>query len=303
MMLPDFFIVGAPKCGTTAISEYLRTHPRIFMCKPKEPHYFALDIPGYRYVDEWHDYRSLFQAADDDCLAAGEASVFYLYSDVATAEIRKILPAARILVMLRNPLDVAVAMHAQALLSRDENVTDFGQAWNLCAERRGGHEVPRHCRDSKILLYDRLPLLGAQLERLLAVFPESQVRWWFYEDFAEDPGGVYREILEFLSVPDDGRHEFAAVNSRRRARSQLLAQFTQKPPRGLLRAAMRYKQKLGIPRWGVLDTLRGINFASVQRPPVRPALRAEMKTHFLPDIRLLEATTGRNLAHWLEDAE
>ena len=48
MMLPDFFIVGAPKCGTTAISEYLRTHPRIFMCKPKEPHYFALDIPGYR---------------------------------------------------------------------------------------------------------------------------------------------------------------------------------------------------------------------------------------------------------------
>ena len=125
---------------------------------------------------------------------------------------------------------------------------------------------------------------------------------WMAEDFARDPGGVYREILDFLSVPDDGRREFAAVNARRRARSQALAQFTQKPPRGLLRTAMRWKRRLGIPRWGILDALRGVNFVPVQRPALPAALRAEMKTHFLPDIRLLEEATGRNLSHWLEDA-
>lgn len=302
MMLPNFFIVGAPKCGTTAISEYLRTHPRIFMCNPKEPHYFAMDIPGYRYADNWHDYQSLFRAADSSCLAAGEASVFYLYSEVAVAEIRKRLPAARLLIMLRNPLDLAVAMHAQALLSRDENVTDFASAWDLCRERRNGRKLPHRCRDGKILLYDQLPLLGRQLDRLLTFFPENQVRWWFYEDFAADPGNVYKEILAFLSVPDDGRREFLAVNARRRARSQLLAQFTQKAPKGLLRTTMRFKQRLGIPRWGVMDALRRANFVPAQRLALPSALRAEMKAHFMPDIRLLEATTGRNLDHWLEHA-
>ncbi len=302
MMLPNFFIVGAPKCGTTAISEYLRTHPRVFMCTPKEPHYFALDMPAFRYVDDWQDYQSLFQPASNGCLAAGEASVFYLYSEAAIAEIRKCVPAARLLVMLRNPLDLAVAMHAQALLSREENVKDFERAWSLCGERRNGRKIPKYCRDGKILLYDQLPLLGQQLRRLLTIFPKDQVRWWFYDDFAGDPGGVYREILDFLSVPDDGRIEFRAVNSRRRARSQLVAQFTQKPPKVLLRTAMRFKERLDIPRWGVMEALRRTNFVPAKRPALPPALRAEMTMHFMPDIRLLEATTGRNLDHWLEDA-
>jgi hypothetical protein len=299
MMLPDFFIVGAPKCGTTAISEYLRSHPRVFMCHPKEPHYFAMDIPGYRCVDNLQDYQSLFQRAPD-YLAAGEASVFYLYSEVAIAEIRKSVPAARLLVMLRNPLDIAVAMHAQALCSRDENVTSFARAWDLCEMRREGRKVPRHCRDCKILLYNRLPLLGQQLVRLLSVFPASQVKWWFYEDFAANPRTVYREILDFIAVPDDGRREFPPVNPRRRARFQLLAQFTQKTPGIFLRTGMRLKQRLGISRLGVLEALRQVNYVPVRRPTLPPSLRSEMKAYFTPDIRLLEATTGRNLDHWLE---
>lgn len=302
MIKPNFFIVGAPKCGTTAISEYLRTHPRVFMCHPKEPHYFAMDMPGFRHVDGWQDYQSLFQTADGSCLAIGEASVFYLYSEVAIAEIRKSVPDARLVVMLRNPLDLAVAMHGQALLSRDENVKDFARAWDLCGERRNGRKVPRHCRDSKILLYDQLALLGHQLKHLLDIFPESQVRWWFYEDFAGSPGDTYREILAFLSVSDDGRREFPAINSRRRARSQLLAQFTQKTPKVLVHTAMQFKQRLGIPRWGVQNALRRANFVPAQKRALPPALRAEMKAYFMPDIRLLQATTGRNLDHWLEDA-
>ena len=301
MMLPDFFIVGAPKCGTTAISEYLSAHPRVFMCHPKEPHYFAMDIPGYRCVDNLRDYQSLFQGAPD-YLAAGEASVFYLYSEVAATEIRKNIPSARLLIMLRNPLDLAAAMHAQALLSREENVTDFARAWRLCEERRRGHEVPHYCRDAKILFYDQLALLGHQLQRLLTVFPENQVRWWFYDDFADNPGKVYREILAFLSVPDDGRREFPAVNARRRARSQTLAQFTQKTPKILLRTAMQLKRHLGIPRWGVRAALRRANFVPASRPALPPPLRAEMRAYFAPDIRLLQAITGRNLDHWLEDS-
>lgn len=299
MREPDFFLAGAPKCGTTALSAYLRAHPRIFMCVPKEPGYFALDFPAHRFVADRDGYASLFRDAGDEHLAVGEASVIYMYSDVAIAELHKALPSARLLVMLRNPMDMAVSMHAQALWSCDENIEDFGSAWALCEERRAGDQVPRHCRDSKVLLYDRMPLLGDQLRRALGIFPRPQVGWWFFDDLKADPGRVYRDVLSFLGVPDDGRREFPQINVRKHAHSPLLGLFTQKTPDRLVSAAMKMKGSLGIKRWGVLDALRRVNQKPRAKQPLAPALRAEMQRHFAPDIRLLEDITGRDLGHWL----
>lgn len=300
MKRPDFFLVGAPKCGTTALSRWLRAHPRIFMCVPKEPGYFALDFPAHRFAASRGDYESLFREAGEEHLAVGEASVIYMYSDVAIAGLHRALPAARLLVMLRNPIDMAVSMHAQALWSCDENVEDFGDAWALCADRRAGDKVPRQCRDGKVLLYDRLPLLGSQLSRLLEIFPRSQVGWWFFDDLIADPGRVYRGVLSFLDVPDDGRRDFPRINARRHAHSRLLGLCTEKTPRRLLSAAMKLKRGMGIRRWGVRDTLRRANLKPRPKQALRPGLRAEMKAHFAPDVRLLEDITRRDLGHWLE---
>jgi hypothetical protein len=298
MTTPNFILVGAPKCGTSALAGYLRAHPRIFMCMPKEPGYFASDLPAHRYVSNWDDYQALFAGAGRGHAAVGEASIFYMYSDSAIAGIRERLPSARLLVMLRNPVELAVSMHAQALRTRDETVTDFAAAWALCAERRDGHRVPARCRDGKILLYDRLPLLGLQLQRLLEMVPKSQLGWWFYDDFAANPARVYREVLSFLGVGYDGRNDFPRVNERKRARSQVLAQFTQKTPEPLVRAAMRVKRRAGIERLGVLAALRSANFVPARKQAIAPALLDEMRAHFAPDVRLLEKLTGRNLAQW-----
>ncbi|MBN8736545.1 MAG: sulfotransferase domain-containing protein [Xanthomonadales bacterium] len=303
MKQPDFFLVGAPKCGTTALSAYLRAHPRIFMCVPKEPGYFALDFPAHRFVANRDDYAELFRDAGEEHLAVGEASVIYMYSDLAIAELHEALPAARLLVMLRNPMDMAVSMHAQALWSCDESIEDFGNAWALCADRRAGDKVPWHCRDSKVLLYDRMPLLGSQLRRLLEIFPRAQVGWWFFDDLMADPGRVYRDVLSFLDVPDDGRLDFPRVNVRKHARSRLLGLCTQKTPERLVSAAMKLKRGLGIPRWGVRDALRRANRKSQPQRSLLPAVRAAMHAHFAPDIRLLEDITGRELGHWLESDE
>jgi hypothetical protein len=297
MTAPNFILAGAPKCGTTALATYLRQHPRIFMCMPKEPGYFASDLPEHRYVSTWHEYEALFAGATHQHRAVGEASIFYMYSDSAISEIRRTLPAAKLIVMLRNPVDLAISMHAQALRSRDENVVDFADAWALCADRRAGRKVPPRGRDPKILLYDTLPLLGLQLQRLLQTFPEKQVRWWFYDDFARDPARIYREVLAFLDGEDDGRHEIPLVNPRRQARGQTRAQFTQKTPRPLVRAAMCAKRRVGIQRLGVLDALRSVNFVRGKQA-VAPALMDEMRAHFTPDVRLLESITGQSLAHW-----
>ncbi|MGN6192579.1 MAG: sulfotransferase family protein [Rhodanobacteraceae bacterium] len=297
MTAPNFILAGAPKCGTTALATYLRQHPRIFMCMPKEPGYFAADLPEHRYVSTWKDYTALFSGATGEHRAVGEASIFYMYSDSAIAEIRRTLPDAKLIVMLRNPVDLAISMHSQALRSRDEDVVDFADAWTLCADRRAGRKTPLRGRDHKILLYDTLPLLGQQLQRLLQTFPETQVRWWFYDDFASDPAQIYREVLAFLDVEHDGRDAFPLVNPRRHARSQSLAQFTQKTPKPLVRAAMYAKRRIGIQRLGLLDALRSVNFVRGKQA-IAPALMEEMRVHFTPDIRLLESITGRSLAHW-----
>lgn len=299
MKQPNFFVVGAPKSGTTALATYLGEHPEIFMCSPKEPHYFADDFPNHRFVTRWDDYLGLFERAGDHHRVVGEASVFYLYSKVAITNLLARIPSARLIVMLRNPIELAQSMHAQALRTRDETSTDFCAAWNLRNTRRRGQRIPRKCRDVKILLYDDVARLGSQMERLLAVAPRNQVRWWFYDDFADDPKRVYGEVLEFLRVANDGRSEFPPINLRSVARSQLVAQFTQKTPRTLVKAAMLLKKHLGIDQWRILDALRCVNFTQVTSNYLAPELLAQMRRHFAPDIRLLQDISGRDLSYWL----
>lgn len=303
MMLPNFFIIGAPKCGTTALSVYLGAHPDVFMCVPKEPAYFALDFPAIRVAKDWSEYEALFRDASETHRAVGEGSTIYMQSEAAVSELHRHFPSARLLVMLRNPLELVVSLHGQRLHDCDEDVADFAQAWALCAERRAGNKLPARCRERKTLLYDEAGLLGLQLQRVLDVFPKSQVRWWFLEDFSAGPAQIYREALSFLDLPHDGRSEFPVVNARTRARSQKLASLVQRPPKSVVRLAMYAKKRMGIRRLGVLNALREASFVPSRPPAIPSGLLRDMRAHFAPDIRLLEAITGRDLAHWLGNSE
>ena len=83
---PNFFIVGGPKCGTTAMVEYLRTHPDVFISEPKEPNYLADDMPGMKYVDTEEEYLNLFKKAGSNKVI-GDASIFYMFSKEAIKNI------------------------------------------------------------------------------------------------------------------------------------------------------------------------------------------------------------------------
>src|SRR5210317_2370745 len=118
MKKPDFFFIGAPKCGTTALANWLREHPRIFMTqRPKEPWYFDNDIQN---VDRMslEQYENLFQKADDNHLVVGEASTTYLRSREAVSNILEYSPSARFLVAIRNPVEMAPSVHAQLLYTQ-----------------------------------------------------------------------------------------------------------------------------------------------------------------------------------------
>src|SRR5688572_9664509 len=209
---PSFFIVGAPKCGTTALYEYLRPHPNIFMPEIKEPHYFARDLGTYPRIKTPEDYQAIFAPATAQHLRLGEASVYYLRSTVAIPAIREFNPEARLIAMFRNPVDMVYSLHSQLLHVSEETVADFETAWRLQERRARGLDLPPGIRSALLVQYYQVGQFGTQAERLLSCFPREQVKLILYEDFAASPQRIYDEVLAFLEVPHDGRSEFPRIN-------------------------------------------------------------------------------------------
>ena len=127
---PNFFISGAPRCGTTALYTYLSEHPQIFMSEVKELNYFASDFPNvqkitFKSVD---DYHKVFAKADERHLAVGEASPFYLFSQVAFQNMAAYNPAAKVILTLRHPVDFVESYHQLNLSLLREDEPDLAKA-------------------------------------------------------------------------------------------------------------------------------------------------------------------------------
>ena len=298
MNKPNFFIVGAPKCGTTALSEYLREHPSIYISEPKEPHYFTFDFEQYRVTKTWSEYLSLFKQSTSEQTAIGEGSVFYLCSTVALEKIKEYDPQAKIIVMLRNPVDMIYSFHSQLVFTADETEKNFEKAWRLQAIRQQGTQIPAQCREAAFLQYAEMGKLGEQVERLQAVFPPEQVKIILFEDFIKSTQDVYNEVLSFLDVSSDGRTEFIRINENKSHKMGVVGNFTAKPPALLTNVALKARDMLGIKELGILDTIRSLNTKVAAREPLSDSLRAEMTEEFAPDIQKLARLINRDLSHW-----
>jgi hypothetical protein len=298
---PNFFIVGAPKCGTTALYEYLRPHPSVFMPTVKEPHFFANDLGTYPHIKTWEEYTGLFAPATDQHLRVGEASVYYLRSEVAIPNISRFNPEAKLIAMFRNPVDMVASLHAQLLYWSEETVLDFETAWRLQERRRQGLDLPRRSGGSFLLQYAEVGQFGTQVERLLASFPRSQVKLILYDDFAASPQAVYDDVLGFLELPHDGRTEFPRINESKRARLPWLRDFYRKPPPRLRSAVRRIKQVIGGSAIvSVKEKIVSANTVQERRPPLSPAFRAELVESFREEVALLSRLMNRDLSHWLQ---
>jgi len=186
--LPDFFIVGQPKSGTTALYETLRRHPQIFMPAGKEPWFFAPELHERtpprpegtpRTLDE---YRSLFAAAEPEQLI-GEATALYLWSRTAASRIAEVQPGARIVVILREPASLLRSLHLQFLQSYVETEADLRTALSLEDERARGRSIPRHTYWPQALLYSEHVRYVEQLRRYHTAFAPENVLVLIYDDF------------------------------------------------------------------------------------------------------------------------
>jgi sulfotransferase family protein len=297
---PNFFIVGAPKCGTTALYEYLRPHPNIFMPELKEPHFFARDLGTYPRVKTLQEYTEIFAASTEEHLRVGEASVYYLRSSVAIRNIREFNPEARIIAMFRNPVEMVHSLHSQLLHVAEERESDFETAWRLQERRSRGVDLPPGSRGAFLLQYEQVGLFGTQTQRLLSIFPPEQVKLILYDDFAASPRSVYDEVIDFLGIPHDNRTEFPRINENKRARITWLRHFSRKPPPILRQVYLNIKQALGPEGMNAIKRkVVELNTVKERRQPLSPEFRAELVETFREEVALLSRLLNRDLSHWV----
>jgi len=211
--VPDFFIVGHAKCGTTALYEMLRRHPQVFMSDPKEPWFFARDNPhpqtsGERSMaftgrkrESLDDYLSLFAGARAD-QRVGEASSSYLWSHTAPGRIAAMRPDARIIAMFREPASFLRSLHLQLLSSHEETEKSFRRALELEGARRESRCLPKYAYWPQTLIYSDRIRYVEQLRRYRAVFPVEQLLVLIYDDFRADNEATMRRLMRFLEVDD-----------------------------------------------------------------------------------------------------
>lgn len=297
---PNYFIIGAPKCGTTALSVYLRGHPNVFVTEPKETNFFNRDFDYYDYgdPDSLPGYLRFYDDAGPEHTARGEASVWYLLSRVAAQRIHAVAPEARLIAMVRNPVDLVHSLHAQLLYTYDEDEPDFETAWRLQPERRAGRHIPKNCRQPAFLQYAEVATVSTQLQRFIDVFSREQLLVIVFDDFKRDPRAAYQRVLEHLGVPPDDRQDFEPVNESKVHRMRWLSRFTERPPRPLLKVAMELKQLLGIESLRVLPKIREVNLEKRRRVPLRPEMVAELQGFYATEVDALGRLIGRDLSAW-----
>ena len=289
---PDFFIVGAARCGTTALFRYLAAHPAVFVPELKEPNYFCTD-------DQWHgdyvatltEYEALFSTAPPHALT-GEASVSYLYSRVAIGQIMAHNANAKIIVMLRNPIEAARSMHAYQWENGLEDVADFEQAWRLQKPRLKGQHLPPRWPYPQSLQYGAFYCYAPQVRRLLGQAPRTQCLFLLFEEFFTEPSRQFARVLEFLGLPPDpARTAFPIVNRTNGVRSARLNRLLRHPPPALM-ALRRAAHAIAFHPMRVLLRL---NRVAGRKPPLRESFRAELEDYFSVDVAELEQLLGRRL--------
>jgi len=296
---PNLFIVGFAKCGTTALHEYLSTHPNVHPSFPKEPHFFIERAWRKSPARTEAEYLRFFAGAPKGAHVWLDSSAVHIYSPSALQKIRDFNPAAKIIVMVRNPVDMLASFHKYSCRMFVEDVENFEEAWDLQAARAAGRNLPQGCEFPILLQYENLGRIGEHVARLLEIWPRSQVKVVFFNEFVKSPLEHYKDILEFIGIPYDGRTEFPKVNEGGVWKSRVVGKLMLKTWPLVIKLFTRVGVVGAVRRPQFWMFLWGLNSAREERIEMDPKFRRRLVEVFRDDIRLLSVTTGRNLDHWL----
>lgn len=276
---PNFFIVGAPRAGTTSLYYYLRNVPGVYLPPLKELHYFAVTLhalmdrqpvraPGRAPIRKKSEYLNLYRGVKDE-IAVGDASALYLWDPEAARLIHEVAPRARIIISLRDPVERAFSHY-------------------LMHVRDGAERAPfREVVESPV--YIDLGLYAAQVKRYLEIFGRHQVKILVFEEFIQDPKGAVNDVLEFLGAdyrvakPIVQRYNAFAV-----PRSVRLFHIVRsRPARIMLETLVPARVR----RFG----RQRILFQRREKPQMPDACRKLLEERYRKDVKDLEVILGRPL--------
>ena len=277
MKNPNLFIVGAPKSGTTFLYHYLKQHPDIYFPNFKEPHFFGSDLirRNGAYNLSLDEYQDLFKT---DKKIIGEASTFYIFSKDAPEEIYNFNPKAKIIIMLRDLVDLVHSLHSQFVFSGDEVIEDFTQALELEDSRLSGNRIPNQTTVVNKLFYtSNILSLPRSIKSFIRYFGRENIKFIDLDDIKKNPKKVYFETLEFLNIDSNFNiPDFKVINKNKTYKSKTIRDFIKKYSifLGSLRSKV-FKKPLGL-----IKALESANKSENNRAPIPDDLYVKLKDQF-----------------------
>ncbi len=297
-MVPNFFIIGSLKCGTTSMAAYLLDHPEIFMPGVWELNYLASDLKwvGVPPAASDEDYLQHFAQAKQ-YPRVGEKSAFYLFSRNAARQIHELNPNAKIICMLRDPVKLLWSLFRYNIANLEEDLLSFSAALDAENERSQGLRIPTTGSIAQNLFYREIVCFTEQLQRYFETFGRENVLVIAFDDFTSKPARIHQQTLEFLgvspqSLPTYGTHnqgvgDLSFVGVRRFLRNHpilknVMERLTSLSVRKHLRTALR------VARGGEAKTLRKMD----------ENLRVSLCQELRPEVDRLSQLINRDLSHW-----
>ncbi len=305
MTMPNFLVIGAAKSGTTALYKYLGQHPDIYMSLYKEPHFFSFEgekmnfqgprdraMMRYMTVNDPDEYRALFDGVTTE-VAIGEASPMYLYLPGTAGRIQQHVPEAKLIVVLRNPVDRAYSNFLHMVRDNREPCEEFEQALE---------DEPGRIEENWYASwhYKQMGFYYEQLKRYFELFEREQIRIYLYEDLNFDAVATLQDIFRFLEVDDSFvpdvsvRYNESGVHKNRSLKN--IHTYLLKPD--ALKSVLKPLIPRRLRRSVISSLVGGIRERNLSKPSCRPEIHAQLIGDYREDILKLEGLIGRDLSAW-----
>ena len=297
MTLPNFLIIGSAKGGTSSLHYYLRQHPQIFMPDLKEPRFFALEgeilnfqnpdsAINYNSITTLREYENLFANVTNE-LGIGEASPLYLYSEKAARRIKHYVPDAKLMVILRNPVDRAFSCYTHLLREGYETLS-FEAALKAESERRQNNWA-------HLWHYREAGYYYRQLKPYFELFNPEQIKIYLFDEFKQDNHAVLTDIYDFLGVDRDFVPDMTRQNVSGMPKSRMLQKFFSQ--KNVFRSTIQAVMPKEI-RHTVAAKIKAWNIG--KKPKLNPETRHQLMLEYRDDILQLQTLIAKDLTSWIQ---
>lgn len=295
--LPNFFIIGAAKAGTTTLYELLRQHPQVYVPARKEPVFFSEEDNFSKGV-AWYE-ETFFERAERYPVR-GEASPQYLYWSEKVAPRLKVLygeRTVRFIVCFRDPVGRAYSWFWNMA---KEGIEDLPFAAAIAHEEQRLEEAGQAADERGAMAYGYFAggRYASLMRPLLDLFPREDFLLLFQEDFETDPEGVARAVFGFLGVEQPASARLTRSNPAGVLRSRFVHDLLLE--RSIIKEAIKPLLPRSV-RWRLLTSLMNLNLKSTAHPPIDEDLELKLRRRYRDEVLGLQEITGRDLSHWLAE--